>query len=270
MKKLVLFVLFPIAIYSSGQKKADETKVIVLKTGAKINASITINQQISAPVKSSSISNSVNLIEVIDEDSTNYKLSSQIVTINSNGDRGQINYNSESNSPDDLSKARTLKKLLLLNKRTGKFKIQPSLDSLKNEENDYYENNVWAQFGTKVLESAFLLIPAGKANGSSWTETDSSANFKSNIKYTILNTYKDSTKVGFKGDYSATNINTVHGMDVLSNSNANVYGEMWVDNKNNLVLKKNTTENCDTKITVMGQTSTAMSTIETVNIYLLN
>lgn len=268
MKKLLIFIFLLTYFSCVAQKETLRAKEIILSSGMDIIANTTIETQSSSPSSSHSKLSSTNLIKVISDNVTVYKISSEITKINSSSDDAQTNYDFISNSQSDLDIKKNLpKRLISINKGTGKLIVDPLMDSLLNPKVEFSENPIWEQFGQNVIESAFFLVPINKTTGDSWLKIDSSINSKSNTTYTVLYINKDSTKIDFIGETNVDKIMQVQDMQVSIKSKSILKGQIWINNKNNLVSKKITTTNTDSKIDVMGQTSYATSITVTTNTF---
>ncbi|MEO6584393.1 MAG: DUF6263 family protein [Ferruginibacter sp.] len=260
MKKIILGALFFTALNTFAQ----QGNAIVLKKGEKI--SVTTTNSSDADVMGMQMKNNfenTSIIEVDGENANDYSITSTLLKLKLSLDgMGQSQSFDSENEADQknpemkkmFSDAIGKKTSISLNKFTG-IPVVNKAASPEKPEDDAMEG-LMTSFGSEdpTVNGAFLVIPAGKKAGDSWTVKDSTKENKNVITYTIDSLMGNIAKISMQAERSGVNNVEGGGESVDMAMTIKSSGNITADKQNGLVSERSTTSDISGSMEVQGQT----------------
>jgi len=264
MRYLILFALIFIGYGSIAQEKTK--KHIFLNKGQKINVVNTISSDadmgMGMQMKTNMVSNGI--LSVTGENEKEYTLTNTLTrmkgTMDVMGKTHDFDSENESDRNSEIGKSLSASlgksDSVVVNKFSGMVAFEKKDTSLDKSEPNPMEDMIKA-FGNDgdntSITGAFLIIPAGKKAGDSWTETDSSKEKKSVIKYTINSISNGTATVSFQTTMDNTSMVEVQGSQMNVSINTKSKGEILSNIKTGLVNKRIIDSDISGTIDIMGQ-----------------
>lgn len=271
--------LFVLALLLSS---AAEAQKISLKKGQQITITTSTTQDVDMMAMGLQMKSSMGSTSTIDAtgaDNENIITSYKTVKLNLSIDAmgQQINYDSDKPEDRDSEMGKNVadklnkEVVVLLNKNTGKASLQDT--AAKSPEKPDATNplaGIMDSFGSAaedaIVETAFLIIPAGKKKGDTWMDSTIKEKMKDVRTYTLKSINNGLATISLASKMEGSSSMESQGMQMdISLSSVSV-GDVIVDTKTALVKKRSSTTDLTGSMEVMGQsipmTSKAVMTIE--------
>ncbi len=277
MKTVLLLVSIALAVNSFSQK--NDARVILGK-GQKFTVHITSSQQadMGMGMEMKNNTSSHNNFFVIDADDKSYVVSSTLtrlkVSMEVMGE--QTTYDSDLREDSASEIGKSVKNLNIpdtvsVNKYTAevsadKKDIPVSKDAASNPMEGLFES-LGDQRADMALSDAFLVIPAGKKIGDSWTDSSSTKDQKTIKTYSIQSIEKNIATIIVIGNV-ASNIQTeANGMALTVTMTTKTNTEVSADVKTSLVTKRSTKADITGNLEMMGQSLPISGKSTTTSVY---
>ena len=277
MKTVFLLVSMALAMNSIGQKNDAH---VILSKGQKFTVHITSSQQadmgMGMEMKNNTSSN--NNFFVIDADDKNYIVTSTLtglkVAMEVMGE--QTTYDSDLKEDSASEIGRSIKNLNIpdtvsINKYTAEVsadkKAEPvSKDATSNPMEGLFES-LGDQRADMALSDAFLVIPAGKKIGDSWTDSSSTKEQKTIKTYNIQSIEKNIATVIIIGNVVSSIQTEANGMAFTVTMTTKTNTEVIADIKTSLVTKRSTKADITGNLEMMGQSLPISGKSTTTSVY---
>lgn len=278
MKNLILLAFLLAGYGSIAQNKS--VKPIILIKGQKINVVNTISSDadmgMGMQMKNNSVSAST--ITVTGENEKEYSLTNTITKLKASIEAmGKThNYDSEKESDRNSEMGKSLSEVIgkpvnvTVNKFSGATTFEKKDAGPEKPVSNPMEDMMEA-FGNggddPSVAGAFLLIPAGKKSGDSWTETDSTKEKRSVKIFTINSINNITATVSFKSSTDANNTIEVQGNQMDVSISTKSKGEMIAGTKTGLVSNRITDSDISGTMEIMGQSMPITAKSNLVSVY---
>ena len=277
MKTVFLIVSMFLAMNSFSQK--NDTRVLLSK-GQKFTLHITSSQQVDMGMGMEMKNNtsSHNNFFVIDADDKSYIVSSTLtglkIAMEVMGEQTTFDSDLKEDSASELGKS--IKNLNIpdtvsVNKYTAEVstdKKEPpvSKDAASNPMEGLFES-LGDQRADMSLSDAFLVIPAGKKIGDSWTDSSSTKDQKTIKTYSIQSIEKNIATIIVIGNIVSSIQTEANGMSLTVTMTTKTNTEVTTDVKTSLVTKRSTKADITGNLEMMGQSLPISGKSTTTSVY---
>ncbi|HVZ26551.1 MAG TPA: DUF6263 family protein [Sediminibacterium sp.] len=256
MKKLCLFLVIPaFGSLSYGQYK------IPVSTGQKLHttssSSSTITQTVMGQDMVIKSDNVFRLEVVVDsvEPIINLKTTIQGMKMNMDANGQTVNFDSEKKEDMEGMMGKALSPMIgtpfhLYVKPEGGALTDKAASQLPELIKASGTEENFLKLGNELL----LALPASLKPGDHWAEeTNGEGNNKRHVDYTVVSLNGPEIVVSFKGTESTSASKTIQGMEAQVTANAEFSGEMTVNSKTGVILKKKSNTTGKGVTAIMGQ-----------------
>ena len=277
--KNVLLASFTLLCFSaSAQIKS--AKNLQLQKGQKINVQMTNSSDTDMGMGMSMKNNSENtsILTVTGENEKEYILTNTLtklkLTVEGMGQSQDYDSEKESDKNSEIGKALgdAIGKSVdvNVNKLSG-APIYTKLDSGPEKPQVNPVEGMMSAFGSQEpsVGGAFLIIPAGKKVGDTWTEIDSTNDKKETKVYSLKSVNGNMAQLTFKSDLTANTNVGVSGNDMLVQMNIKNTGDVTSDISTGLVSKRTTLSDVTGTLEIQGQSLPITSKSNTTVVYTL-
>jgi hypothetical protein len=276
MKKILFFALLFTSFHSFAQKKS--SSAIKLVKGQRISVTTTNNSDADmgmGTMKNNSVN--TNIIIVTGENDNEYQLTNTVtkVKMDLDGMGSTMTYDSEKPEDKDSEIGKSLSEVIgkplniSLNKISGTATFEKKESSPEKPEKNPLEDMIGG-FGSNndpSVTGAFLLIPAGKKAGDTWTVTDSTKEKQSTKTYTINSIQGNIAVISFTSVSNTNGTIDANGTEMNITTNTKSTGDISVDIKTGLVNKSSSVSDITASLDVMGQTMPVTAKSSSVSVY---
>jgi len=266
-------ILFASLILLSVDSFAQSAKTIVLKKGQTITA-VTSNTSDADLGMGTMKNNSTTTtkIMVADENESGYVITSTLTKMKMDLDGMGQNMSYDSDKPEDkdsqlgqsIGGKINSPSNFTLDKKTGKAILTD-----KKEEDAVAGAGIASIGGNEneAIEDAFLIIPAGKKVGDSWTDSSFNKGITSKKTYTIKSIEKDIANIELKGTMEGTTEREMQGMTMNMTINSKITGQITASISTSCVTKSVVDSDITSSIEMMGQQMPANSKTNATTVY---
>ena len=252
---------------------AQNSSSLKLNKGQQIKVSTSMNMDMDLGMGTMKTDNNSNaLITVLDEKGNDYVITFTVTKVKMSMDGMGQSMSFDSEKAEDansevgksVSPKLNIPDTLLLNKTTGIAK--PLHDDAPKEEKNALMAGLQGQ--NSGPSDAFLIIPAGKKTGDSWTDSITVKGLQTKRTYNWISSDKDIATIKVKGTMAGNVEQEVQGTPMTMSIEMNYNETRTVNSKTNLVLS--VSNDADMKNTLDGMGMTMNSKILTNTTYSSN
>ncbi len=277
MKSLLLFLSLISALLSSGQTKDAS---ILLSKGQKfiVRNSSTQDVDMGMGMEMKNFTSTQNNIYVIDVTDKKYTVSNTLTGVKVSMDAmgQQTDYDSDLKKDSDSEMGKSIKNLnvpdtLFVNKYTAEISSdKKAVSVLKTDETNPMEG-LLGSMGDKgtnlAVTDAFLIIPAGKKIGDSWSDSASTKEQKTTRTYQIKSIEKNNATVLIIGNVISNIETEISGMQLTMVMTTKTNTEVIVDVTTSLVSKRTSQSTIEGNLDMMGQSLPMTGKSSTTSVY---
>lgn len=263
MKNILLVAMTLFGLSAASQTKS--IGKIQLQKGQKISVHITnmSDTELGMGMNLKNNTENTNVLTVMGETDKEYVLSNTLtklkLSIEGMGQSQEFDSEKESDKNSEMGKALNEAIGKTVDVNVNKFNGSPVYNKAdagpEKPASNPVENMMSALGGDEPsVGGAFLLIPAGKKAGESWTEIDSTHEKKGTRVYTIKSISGEVAQLTFISNLAASTNLSANGMNMPMQMNIKSTGDITTDVTTGLVSKRNSASDISGIMEVQGQT----------------